>query len=86
LVREAVANAVRHAKAKRVTVSVEAKPAALKLVFINDGAAFPKQGGRVEMPLSLSERVEQAGGAMELSRGMNLTKLSISLPIRGSRR
>ena len=86
LVREAVANAVRHAGSKRVSVTIETKSNELKLAFINDGAAFPKRGGRVEMPMSLQERVEQAGGAIELSRGMNLTKLSISLPIRGSRR
>ena len=86
LVREAVANAARHAGAKRVSVAVDAKPNELRLAFINDGAAFPKRGGKVEMPLSLQERVEQAGGAIELSRGMNLTKLSITLPIRGNRR
>ena len=86
LVREAVANAVRHAGANRVTVSLEAKAEHLLLAFINDGEAFPKRGGRIEMPQSLRERVEQAGGDIEVSRGMNLTKLTISLPIRGNRR
>jgi signal transduction histidine kinase len=33
------------------------------------------------MPQSLMERVEQAGGNMEVSRGMGVTKVSISLPI-----
>jgi signal transduction histidine kinase len=35
------------------------------------------------MPRSLRERVEDAGGAIELSRGMGVTKLSIGLPIAG---
>jgi signal transduction histidine kinase len=39
------------------------------------------RGGRMEMPASLRDRVEQAGGALDLARGMGVTKLSISLPI-----
>jgi len=35
------------------------------------------------MPRSLMERVEQAGGNLEVSRGMDVTKLSISLPVSG---
>jgi signal transduction histidine kinase len=81
LMREAVANAVRHAAAKSVTVEAAAKTDELKLEFINDGAEFPTRGGRLEMPASLKDRVEQAGGALDLARGMGVTKLSISLPI-----
>jgi signal transduction histidine kinase len=33
------------------------------------------------MPQSLMERVEQAGGNLEVSRGMDVTKVSISLPL-----
>ena len=57
------------------------EPDALLLDFVNDGAEFPTFGDRLEPPQSLRERVEQAGGALELSRGMDVTKLSISLPI-----
>lgn len=81
LMREAIANAVRHAAAKSVTIEASAKPDELKLEFINDGAEFPTRGGRLEMPASLKDRVEQAGGALDLARGMGVTKLSISLPI-----
>jgi len=31
----------------------------------------------------LRERVEQSGGKVEIARGMDVTKVSISLPIRG---
>jgi len=38
-------------------------------------------GERLEMPTSLKERVEKAGGAMDLARGMGVTKMSFALPI-----
>lgn len=81
LMREAVANAVRHAAARTITVELAALADQLKLEFINDGAEFPRRGGRQELPTSLRERVEQAGGAIDMSRGMGVTRLSISLPI-----
>jgi signal transduction histidine kinase len=83
LVREAVANAVRHAGAKNVSIRLAGEGDQLTLDFINDGSAFPKtsRGGR--LPVSLRERAEAAGGALELSRGMGVTKISISLPVAG---
>ncbi len=85
LMREAVANAVRHAEAKSVTIKLAAVSDELRLDFVNDGAAFPNSGEGLEMPMSLKERVEQAGGDLDLARGMGVTKLSISLPMGGRR-
>jgi signal transduction histidine kinase len=85
LIREAVANAVRHARAKKVEVRLSAEADELKLEFINDGAAYPKSADGGRMPRSLRERVEEAGGALDLSRGMGVTRISIALPISGSR-
>ena len=84
LVREAVANAVRHAGAKTVQVLLEAVPDGLRLDFVNDGRSFRGQNRQIDMPQSLHERVVQAGGTIELSRGMGVTKFSISLPLGGS--
>jgi len=81
LMREAVANAVRHAEARSITIGLAAASDVLKLEFVNDGADFPLHGERLEMPTSLKERVEKAGGAIDLARGMGVTKMSISLPI-----
>jgi len=81
LMREAVANAVRHAKATSVSVELAAESNGLRLIFVNDGADFPVRGDRPEMPTSLKERVEEAGGALDMARGMGVTKFSISLPI-----
>lgn len=83
LVRESVANAVRHAGAKSVRIALSANAKAIRLDLINDGAAYPKQGAQIELPKSLRERVEQAGGEIGISRGMDVTKLSISLPLAG---
>jgi signal transduction histidine kinase len=81
LVREAVANAVRHARATSVRISLRADAKQLRMQFVNDGAPFPMYGDRLEPPASLQERVEQAGGTIELSRGMDVTKVSIALPV-----
>jgi signal transduction histidine kinase len=86
LVREAVANAVRHAGAKSVQIVLSADRKLVRLDLINDGAAYPTHGDHVELPQSLRERVEQAGGNIELSRGMDVTKLSIALPVGGAKR
>jgi signal transduction histidine kinase len=81
LVREAVANAVRHAAAKSVTIEMSTAKDELRLYLTNDGTRYPRTGEYLEMPQSLMERVEQAGGTLEVSRGMDVTKISISLPM-----
>ncbi len=80
LVREAVANAARHAGAKNVSIRLAGVADEVRLDFINDGAPYPRSfdGGR--MPRSLRERVQAAGGTIELSRGMGVTKITVSLP------
>ena len=83
LIREAVANAVRHAGAKSMRIGVASSRHEVRLDLVNDGKAFPQAGGRFDPPQSLKERVEQANGAIEVSRGMDVTKVSISLPIGG---
>jgi len=83
LVREAVANAVRHAGAKNVSIRLAGQANEVKLDLINDGSAYPRTEGGQSMPKSLKERVEAAGGAIDLSRGMGVTRVSISLPAAG---
>ena len=83
LVREAVANAVRHAGAKTVQIMLDVTADSLRLDFVNDGKQFKGPARQVDMPQSLRERVEQAGGTIELSRGMGVTKFSVSLPLEG---
>lgn len=82
LVREAVANAVRHAGAKTIRVALAEEGAWLRIDLVNDGAEFPRYGDSIEPPQTLKERVDEAGGMIEVARGMDVTKLSIALPIR----
>ena len=84
LVREAIANAVRHAGAKNVSIRLATQDDEMRLEFINDGAPYPETESGRQMPASLQERVEAAGGTIELSSGMGVTKVSISLPTAGS--
>ena len=84
LVREAVANAVRHAGAKTVQVMMEGVGDGVRIDFVNDGKAFRGRNRDIDMPQTLRERVVQAGGTIELSRGMGVTKFSVILPIEGS--
>jgi signal transduction histidine kinase len=81
LVREAVANAARHAGARNVSIRLAGIADELHLDFINDGAAYPRSSDGGRMPRSLRERVQAAGGTIELSRGMGVTKIAVSLPI-----
>ena len=86
LMREAVANAVRHAEAKSVTIKLVATATELQLDIVNDVTATAARGKRLGMPHSLQERVEHSGGTLDMSRGMAVTKVSIVLPIVGKRR
>ena len=83
IVREAVANAARHASAKSVRIALGTADSQLTMEILNDGTALPMHGGRAEMPQSLNERVSQAGGSMDIARGMDVTRLSITLPLKG---
>lgn len=81
MMRESVANAVRHAEAKVISITLATEAGVLLLQVINDGVVSLLPGGRLQTPKSLKERVEHAGGSLDISRGMDVTKLSISLPI-----
>jgi signal transduction histidine kinase len=83
LVREAVANAVRHAGAKNVSIRLAGEEGEVTLDFINDGATYSRGPDGDRMPRSIKERVEAAGGAMDISRGMGVTKITVSLPLTG---
>ena len=80
LVREAVANAARHAGAKNVSIRLAGGSEEVRLDFINDGSPYPRSSDGGRMPRSLRERVLAAGGTIELSRGMGVTKIAIALP------
>jgi signal transduction histidine kinase len=83
LLREAVANAVRHGSASRVQVDVGVDHDQLRLEVRDNGRGFgPKNGSPVE-PWSLKERVDRAHGSLSLRSEAGSTNLLITLPLSG---
>ena len=81
LMREAVANAVRHGKATRVSATVEAGEAGLSLVIADNGSGFADD--KVEAatkPWSLHERVQELGGTLSLYSTGQGSRVIVSLP------
>ena len=69
LMREAVANAVRHAEAKSITIELAAKADELRLDFVNDGAAFAERGRRKCRRRSRSGSNRPAGARLVARHG-----------------
>jgi len=83
MLREAVANAVRHGGAKRVDVGLAVENNHLQLRVVDDGSGFKKTGNGSE-PWSLKERVERAHGSIDLVSRPGSTNILISLPLAGA--
>ena len=79
LIREAVANAVRHARAKSVTVQLSAEDGDLRLDISNDGSGSARLNDG--MPWSLRERVDEANGTLMLATRETGTDVSVTLPL-----
>lgn len=79
IIREAVANAVRHAGATHVSMSLESAPGMLTVRISDDGAGF-SEDWLGEMPQSIAERVYELGGAIEIDREAGVTRMSIHVP------
>lgn len=86
LVREAVANAVRHGKASSIAIRVDNQSDAVQLVVSDNGSGFPGYGyfetdqdGKA--PWSLSERVRTLGGHLSLVSDRSGSEITISLPL-----
>nr|WP_257018889.1 GAF domain-containing protein [Streptomyces sp. TLI_235] len=63
---EALSNAARHARARRVEVSLRATGTHVELAVQDDGVGIPEQGRRSGLR-NMAERAESLGGALELS-------------------
>jgi signal transduction histidine kinase len=80
LIREAVANAVRHARSKSVSVALTTEDEDLRLDINNDGTGANKLADG--SPWSLRERVDEADGTLMLASHNKGTELSITLPLK----
>jgi signal transduction histidine kinase len=85
LMREAVANAVRHGKATRVSATVEAGEAGLSLVIADNGSGFADDKVEAAIkPWSLHERVQELGGTLSLYSTGQGSRVIVSLPYGGA--
>ena len=82
LLREAVANAVRHGGADRIDVGLAVDEDRLELSVADNGTGFgPKAASE---PWSLKERVDRARGSLQLVSSPGSTNLLITLPLAGA--
>ena len=89
LVREAVANAVRHGRATAIETRLVREQGALRLEISDNGTGFPEAGefGDSEMrdrrigPVTLRERVHNLGGTLRLASSREGARISIALPL-----
>jgi signal transduction histidine kinase len=85
MLREAVANAVRHGGANRVDVGLAVEQDRLQLRFADNGSGFQEATGKdLAEPWSLKERVERAHGSIRLVSQPGSTEILISLPLAGA--
>ncbi|HET8775231.1 MAG TPA: histidine kinase [Thermoanaerobaculia bacterium] len=91
IVNEAVANAAKHAAAKRVAVHVDVDDNTVQIDVADDGKGFPWRG-RHDLqslvasnigPVTLKERVSSLGGSMLIDSSARGAKLEIRMPLRG---
>jgi signal transduction histidine kinase len=82
LLREAVANAVRHGGASRIDVDLGLDDDRLRVEVKDNGSGFlPCNGASPAEPWSLKERVDRAHGSLALDSKPGCTKLVITLPL-----
>jgi signal transduction histidine kinase len=85
LMREAVANAVRHGQASRIDVAVGVDENQLRIEVKDNGTGFlPANGASPVQPWSLKERVDRANGSLSLFSEPGCTNLVITLPLAGA--
>lgn len=84
LLREAVANAVRHGGASRVAIALAEENGMLRLTVSDNGAGFPA-GDVIAHPRSISERIATLGGALAVDSSSDGAVLMFSVPLEESR-
>jgi signal transduction histidine kinase len=83
LLREAVANAVRHGNATRVSAELSRDGDRLLLDVSDNGSGFTDRRASPPEPWSLKERIDRARGSLAIRSMSGETQVSISLPLAG---
>lgn len=79
ILREAVANAVRHGGARRITVALRDAAGQTRLDIADDGTGFPVRPVALR-PRSIADRVADLGGELTIESSGGRTVLRIVLP------
>lgn len=89
IIREALVNAARHAKASSVQAAISAEDGRLRITVADNGGGFPFRGRRNHAaltamnlgPVTLRERVAALGGELTIESGDTGSRLEIALPL-----
>lgn len=79
MIKEGVANAVRHASATRVQLSLTAKDEELELIVRNDVGSNARK--TAAPPWSIRERIAELGGSVTIDNAEDATTVRVSVPI-----
>jgi signal transduction histidine kinase len=82
---EAVHNAVRHAEARRVTLTLITVDGQLDLAVADDGHGMSGAAGGGQGLVTMRQRVEEIGGRFDLATGPDGTTVTATLPAGGRR-
>jgi signal transduction histidine kinase len=82
LVREAVSNTIKHAKAKNVSIALTLDANMLDLIARDDGVGFDRDtASRGHGLVNMASRVESFDGRLTISGGADGTQIKVSLPV-----
>ncbi len=84
VLREALSNALRHARPTRIGIDVAIVDQMLEITLVNDGATLPPQQWRSGLGLrGMDQRMQRLGGSLTLHGDTSTTQLAIRLPLHG---
>jgi len=78
MLREAVANAVRHGSARNIEVTLAPADGSVEMRIVDDGTGLGKERG--EPPRTIAERARSLGGTAKISALPRGTALTVALP------
>ena len=81
VVQEALNNALRYSRARRITVDLQGTPGGLVLTIEDDGVGFDVEAewGKGLGLVSMQERLEVVGGSLDVRSGAGGTRLAINV-------
>ena len=84
VLREALSNALRHAKPSYIGIDVAIVEQALEITLVNDGASSPPEQWRSGLGLrGMDHRMQRMGGSLSLQGDCSTTRVAMRLPLHG---